>query len=355
MQGVKGESSVAVTAAGQWDFRAVSTPAWISPNAQVVRASNGLVVMAQREPASISSGLIALDASAYGRVRLRLSAQQPSEGRLWLVVQTGTETRREPRAFHVRGGGALEDIVVPLTLDATDGSTIREAVLVLSVSPRLVTIASVAFEPLGGPIWSALREVGSPSLGETAAIAPSAMHTLPPPVVNGRSVWTVLIPAALLAGTIAILAGDPTSALRTSIRRTAWVTVGGVWLVGFGLAFYQQVVALRVDISRFGGLERAQAYAVIDYVPLWADIQDVALSVPPRASVEVVIDWEDRPDIVATWSARAAYYLYPVTVRSRSPIRLRYFGRPHPPCRQVESESVVLREGERFCLFGVAG
>ncbi len=337
-----------------WDFRVAFTPSWASPNAQVVRVSNGLMVIPRSEPASVSSGLIALDAGAYESARLRLSARQPSEGWLWLVVQTQTGTRREPRVFHVRGGGALEDIIVPLALDKADRSIVREVVLVPSVPPQLVTITSIAFEPLGGSIWAAIRELGSPSPGETAASAPFAMHTLLPPVVGGRSVWTVLIPVVLLAGTIAMLAGDAASAFRVAIRRTAWGVVGSVWLLGFGLAFYYQVVALRVDLSRFGGLERAQAYAAIDYVPLWADLREVVRSLPPRASVEVVID-RDRPDVVTTWTARAAYYLYPVTVRSRSPVRLRYFGRSHPPCGQVEPESVVLREGERFCLFGAAG
>ncbi len=352
--GAGDEPVAVVNPPATWDFRAESTPSWVSPNAQVVRVSDGLKVIPRSEPASISSGVIALDAGAYERARVRLSASQPSEGWLWLVVQTPTGTRREPRAFHVRGGGGMEDILVPLALDKTDRSTVREAVLVTSVPPQPVTITSIAFEPLGGSIWAAIRELGSPAPGETLAGAPFAMHNLPPPVVWGRSVWTVLIPVVLLAGMIAMLAGDGSSAFRVAIRRAAWGVVGSVWLFGFGLVFYYQVVALRVDLSRFGGLERAQAYAAIDYVPLWADLREVARSVPPRASVEVVIDW-DRPDVVTTWTARAAYYLYPVTVQSRSPFRLRYFGRSHPPCGQVEPGSAVLREGERFCLFGVAG
>lgn len=337
-----------------WDFRVAATPLWYSPNAQVLRAPEGLAVMPHGEPSSVSSGLVALDARSYSAVRLRVTAQKPSEGWLWLVLRTSTGTTRAPRAFHVQGGGAPEDIMVPLALDAADSAVIREVVLVPSAVPQPVTVSSIAFEPREGSVSDAIRELWSPSPGQIAATAPFAMHTLSPPLVGGRSVWTVLIPAVLLAGTVAMLAGDRTSAYQAAIRHGAWGIVCAVWIVGFGLAVYHQAVALSVDLSRFGGLPRAEAYAVIDYVPLWEDMREAARSVPPHTSVEVLIDW-DRSDVVTTWNARAAYYLYPIVVRSSSPVRIRYFGRAHVPCAKVEPNRPLLHEAERFCVFGVTG
>jgi hypothetical protein len=312
-----------------------------------------MMVTSRKDPASISSGLMTLTARAYTHVRLRLSAQQPSEGWLWLVIKRPTETRREPRAFRVRGGGVSEDILLPLALAEADHAIVQEVVLVPSMRLQSVTIASIVFEPHDGSVGSAVYHLISPVPGEISALAPFAMHTLPPPLVGDRSAWTVLVPVVLLAGMIAVFAGDGGSALGGAMRRGAWGVVGAVWLLGFGLTFYYQVVALRVDFSRFGGLDRSQAYAAIDYVPLWDDVLEVRRSLPTLGSVDVVID-SDRPDVVATWNARAAYYLYPIIVRRPAPFKLRYFGQRHPPCGQVERELLVLREGERFCLYGVA-
>jgi hypothetical protein len=246
-----------------------------------------------------------------------------------------------------------EDILLPLALAEADHAIVQEVVLVPSMRLQSVTIASIVFEPHDGSVGSAVYHLISPVPGEISALAPFAMHTLPPPLVGDRSAWTVLVPVVLLAGMIAVFAGDGGSALGGAMRRGAWGVVGAVWLLGFGLTFYYQVVALRVDFSRFGGLDRSQAYAAIDYVPLWDDVLEVRRSLPTLGSVDVVID-SDRPDVVATWNARAAYYLYPIIVRRPAPFKLRYFGQRHPPCGQVERELLVLREGERFCLYGVA-
>jgi len=334
-----------------WDFSIDSTPSWISPNALVTRAPDGLVLTPRGEPAGVSSGPVALDTGAQGRLRLRLAAGEPSEGRVGLLVRTPSGSQTVRRTFQVRGG-VREEIIVPVGLDGPARASIQEVMLVPSVTLQPVTISSIRFESDAGYVWPLLKEVVSALPGDSAARDSFTMNTLAPPLFGDRSVWAILIPIILLAATTGTLLRESDTRLGGATRRWAWGLVVAVWIFGFGVGVYHQVGALRVDVSRFGGVSRAEAYAAIDHVPLWDDMQHVARLISPRRDVEVFIDY-DRPDVQLMWKERARYYLYPIIVRDASPVMVRYFGQAHTPCAQVESDRTLLHEAERFCLFQV--
>ena len=333
-----------------WDFTHDSSPSWISPNALVTRAPDGLVLTPKGEPAGVSSGPVDLDTGAHGRLRLRLKMGESSEGRVGFLVRTPSGSQPVERSFQARGGGAPEEIVVPVALDGAARALVREVMLVPSMVLQSVVISSITFESGEGAAWASLKELVSPLPGDSAARDPFAMHTLSPPLFDDRSVWAILVPIVFLAVPIAVALRENDRRIGVGIRRWAWGIVAAVWIFGFAIAFYHQAVALRVDLSRFGGLGRAEAYAVIDYVPLWEDMRQIARLIPPRASVEVVVAG-DRPDVQATWKARAGYYLYPIVVRTPSAVRIHYFGTAHAPCTQVDPDRLLLHEAERYCIF----
>jgi hypothetical protein len=169
-----------------------------------------------------------------------------------------------------------------------------------------------------------------------------------PPVVAGRSAWTVLTPIVLAAATL-MLAGPGSSWLGTVVRRSGLGIVAAMWMLGAVLLIYHQAVALGTDVMRFGGLTGPEAYDVLDQAPLWSDMTDIARLVPPGQSIEFV---PDRDDVTAMrWKNRAAYYLYPIRVRTPSALRIHYFGAPHRPCAEIQPIAELLLEAERFCLF----
>ena len=134
------------------------------------------------------------------------------------------------------------------------------------------------------------------------------------------------------------------------VRRGAWLTIGLTWGLGFLLLLSHQLIALGVDVDRFRELSREEAYRFIDGGPLWVDMGEVAGQVQPGSALEFETASGEDPVVAAFWEGRAAYYLYPVLVRDRAPLRLLYFGGPHPPCEQFASQASVLREAARYCL-----
>jgi hypothetical protein len=243
------------------------------------------------------------------------------------------------------------DVEVPLPVSPRADLRVVEAVLVPSLAIQPVLVASIGFEPRGPWLTATVKELWSRAPGEAMALSGFSMHSIPPPVMDGRSVWVILVPVVLCAG-ILLRTGENGSGGRRLVRRSARAAVGAVWGLGFALLCYHQTVALAVDLERFGGSSREEAYELIDGTLLWEDIKSVAPLVPVGASVDFVTSPDLDPVVSALWTGRAAYYLIPVSVRPSGEVRLQYYGGPHPPCASTDSRRRVLRESERFCLFG---
>jgi hypothetical protein len=353
--GARYQTSGAAFLTSAWDFRVVSTPSWRVLGGQGLGTDHGLTVVPAEEKApAVGSERTALDPQDYTDIRIRLSTQHSSSGKLWLVVESAGERRGVPYPFRVRGGGVEEEIVVPLGSDWAQRTTILGLGMVPSDELQPVTIASIAFDRVSWSPAAVFRELGSPWPGEAASKETFAINALPPPLMGGRSAWAVVVPVVLLAGTAAALIGPIRLGALATVRRGAWIIVGVAWAIGLSLTLYHQLVAWRLDVSRFSGLSRAQAYAVIDGVPLWDDMAQVARVIPPRTNLDVVVDVSD-PEKQGLWLHRAAYYLYPIVVQSPAPRQLRYFGGAHEPCGRVEPDATVLLDAERYCLFGEAG
>jgi hypothetical protein len=127
--------------------------------------------------------------------------------------------------------------------------------------------------------------------------------------------------------------------------------VGAAWGIGFVLLFYHQAVALAVDLRRFGDLSRNEAYTLVDGVPLWIDMHEVARRLPKDTTVDFITEAGEDPVVSALWTGRAAYYLYPILVRPGAAVKIRYFGGLHRPCAQIAPDMTVLQEADRYCLF----
>jgi hypothetical protein len=267
-----------------------------------------------------------------------------------LVVRSPEGVTRVTATFDVSGKGTFEDILVPVSLPRGSNLRVVQAVLVPSVIPQTAIVAAIRFEPDEARLITALREVLSSSPGKTASLQGSSVNSLPPPVINGRSLWLALTPVVLVAGMLARLIGGGTRA-RAAVCRVGWGCVGAVWSLGAGLTAYHQVVALAADAESFGGGSRAAAYEVIDGVPLWEDMQAIARALPPDSAVRVVVDVAGGDPLgTSLWTGRAAYYLYPVGVRSFAPVTIYYVGGPHSPCEQIASGLQVLDDASRYCL-----
>lgn len=335
-----------------WDFRDATTPIWDSPNSQALRSSEGMMLVPAAEIPVVASGALDHAPEVFGRLRLRLSVRDPARGQVGLVLRSGEDIDRVLVPFDVRGGGAFEDITVPLPVDHRLDRRVVQVALVPSNVPQSAVVAWIRFEPDEAALKTALRELFSPAPGKSASLYGTAVNSFPPPIIAGRSAWLALIPAVLCFGLIARFARGHTR-LRTLVRRLAWGAVGSVWALGFILLVYHQVVALAADVESFGGRSRDESYAVTDGVPLWNDLQEVARLLPQGAVVEFVTDAGGDAVGSALWKARASYYLYPVRVRPGAPVSLRYVGAPHPPCAQIAPQHEILQEAARYCLFRV--
>lgn len=329
-----------------WDFASLSTPGWRPTNANVVRTREGLRTLPERDPPVLSSGPIAVPQHDIERIRLNIATRDPAEGRFGLVFD-GPSPRRTVLPFYTRGGGVLEDIVISIP-DAPDALVIQEAVLVPSVTLQPATVASIRFEGDDSLVWQVVDDLISIP-GHYAATRTIAINTLPPPTVAGRPIWTALTPLVLLVGVLSLLVNAPQQRLRSAIARTARITIVLVWVIGASLLLFHQAIAFRSDWTRFGNLDRDSAYRVMDHAPLWSDFKEAQRWTTGKNSVAFV---SDRTDIIgAKWKGRIRYYAYPMAIRDRSPVRLHYFGKPHPACPSRDADWPLLHESERFCLW----
>ena len=334
-----------------WDFTGAAS-SWRSHDGRLLRTAEGLMVIPTANPAMILSGEMDHDPAAFERMYLRVKVGDATQGRVGLVLSGRDGSSRVLVPFEVPGGGTFSDVEV--TLPAMDRTDVRvaEVVLVPSLALQPAVIASIGFEPRSLWLATTVKELWSPLPGETTALSGFSMHTLPPPVINGRSIWVVLIPVVLVAGILAQVAGGQ-SGIRSGVRQIAWATMGAVWGVGFLFLFYHQIIALGVEVQRFGDRSRDETYHLIDGVPLWDDMGEVARRLLPGSAVEFTTGPGEDPVVSALWEGRAAYYLYPVLVRKPAPVRVVYFGGPHPPCAQIASEEKVLQDAARYCLLRV--
>jgi hypothetical protein len=252
--------------------------------------------------------------------------------------------------FDVPGGGTFNDVEVSLPAIGRTDVRVVEVVLVPSLAVQTAVVASIGFEPRGPWLATAVKELWSRLPGETMALSGFSMHTLPPPVINGRSIWVVLTPVVLVAGVFAQLARGK-SEIRSVVRQFAWATVVAAWGVGFLFLFYHEIIAFGVEVQRFGDGSREEAYHLIDGVPLWDDMGEVARRLLPGSAVEFKTGPGEDPVVSAFWEGRAAYYLYPVLVRKPAPVRVLYVGGPHPPCAHIATEERVFQDAARYCLF----
>jgi hypothetical protein len=330
-----------------WDFAGAASP-WTSRNSRLLRTPEGLTVIPATDAAVMASGQLDHVPAAFERMYLRLRVSEATRGRVGLVLSGPEGSRRALVSFDVPGGETFSDIEVSLpAIDRADDRVV-EVVLVPSLALQPVVIASMRFEP-SGPWWvTAVKELWSSLPGEATALSGFSMHTLPPPVINGRSVWVILIPGVLIAGLA--LVGWVTPGASSVVRRFAWSTVVTVWGLGFLFAVYHQMIAFAVEVERFGDRSREEAYTLIDGVPLWSDMGEVARGLPPGSAVRFETDAKEDHFVSAFWEGRAAYYLYPVLVREDAPVRVMYYGRSHPPCAQIAPEAYVLKDAARYCL-----
>lgn len=348
--GTRYQPSGTVRFTSSWDFRAAVTPSWRVLGGEGHRTEAGLMVVPTEAKApAIGSDRIALDAGQFSGIRIRFSTRSPLSGNLWLVVDHHGERRSLPFPFHGRGG-AEEEVVIPLGSNWAPKTTFQGVVVIPSGEPQVVTLSSIAFDRREGSVAGMFRDLVAPWPGEAASRERFAINGIPPPLVNGRSLWAVVVPVVLLAGSVAALIGAVRAGPWSVVRRIGWAVVGLAWVLGTALTLYHQSVAWRLDVSRFAGLSRSDAYAVIDGLPLWDDFERVARLVPSRATLDVVVEGQD-PEEQGFWRHRAAYYLYPIVVHSQAPIRIRYFGGSHRPCALVEPDATVLSEAERYCVF----
>jgi hypothetical protein len=302
--------------------------------------------------AMTSSGLMNHDPAAFERMHMRLKVDEATQGRLGLVLSGRDGSSRMLVSFDVPGGGTFTDVEVLLPAMGRTDVRVVQVVLVPSLAVQPVVIASIGFKPNAPWLATAVNELWSRAPGETTALSGFSMHSLPPPVINGRSVWVVLMPVVLVAGVLTQLARG-TSEIRSVVRRFGWAAVGTVWGLGFLFMFYHQIIALGVEVQRFSDRSREEAYHLIDGVPLWGDMGEVARRLSPGSAVEFKTEAGEDHFVSAFWEGRAAYYLYPVLVRDGAPVSVLYFGRPHPPCAQSASGAAVLQEAVRYCLFRV--
>ncbi len=331
-----------------WDFRDDVTKSWTSPNAQVSRHAKGVTLTPAAEPALLSSGALALNTRRYASVRLRLIALEPTEGRLGLVIETPQGIHRSVLPFQVRGGSEVQTIAIPFPEHEAHG-TVRAAMLVPSARLQPVTVVSLVFDPT--PLeWIRAGFEDLFSSWPARANSGSNLNVLAPPSMWGRAIWIVLTPiAAWMAAAWLVV---PESSLLPRLGGPwAFRGIALVWGVGLMFLIYHQIWALSIEVAAFGGTSRAEAYRLLDGAPLYEDLVEAARFIDPRAQVDFVVGSGDPP----LWGVRAEHVLYPIVIRLGSPTILRYFGRSHPPCGEIEPSAMVVRDAERYCLLRTGG
>lgn len=331
----------------RWEFSAGYPSQWTSPNAEVVPVTHGIALIPREEPAVLLSGPLSLDLRRYRRVRISLITESPSEGRLGLVVEATGGSQRVSFSFKTHGG-RLETF--DLDLSGLPSGILKEAILVPSLIPQPVGVGSVRFDAVP-PLVPWLDELLSPKPGVNLALRGYSINFVDAPSIHGRSLWQWLFPV-VLGLAIAVFGFQGTAKWQATIRASAMQGLVIMWGLGVCFLVYHQSIALSVDVKRFGGLSREEAYQRMDAGPLWRDMRAVSSFATPNDSIELVLHVEGV--MVSFLRYRAAYHLAPVPVlREGATLRLHYFADVHAPCATVEPRLVLLEESKRVCLFRV--
>ncbi|MFZ5862554.1 MAG: hypothetical protein ACOYXR_06940 [Nitrospirota bacterium] len=330
----------------RWEFSGGQATTWTSPNAEVTLLANGIGLTPRKDPPILRSGPLSLDLRDYRRLTVSLRTERASEGLLGLVVDTGGGTKRLSLRFTTRGE-TMETL--DLDLSGLPLGVVREAVLIPSLVPQPVAVGSVRFVAVS--VASLLGEAVSPNPGVSLALAGSSINFVEPPSIRGRSLWHWLF-FAIVVLAIVVFGLRGTAGWRVAIRTRAAQGLMAIWGLGVGFLIYHQSVALGIDVQRFWGLSADEAYHTMDGAPLSRDMRDVAAMATARDSIELIVHEADS--LGQYWRGRAGYYLAPVPlVLSDATLRLHYFAGAHAPCGTLESDLVLVREAERFCLFRV--
>jgi hypothetical protein len=245
-------------------------------------------------------------------------------------------------------GGKLETI--DLDLSGLASGVLRKAILVPSLIPQRVGVGSVRFASVLLVPW--LDELLSPKPGVNLALQGYSINFVDAPSIRGRSLWQWLFPV-VLGLAIAVFGFQGMSRWQAMIRASAMRGLVIIWGLGVGFLVYHQSVALSVDVQRFGGLSREEAYQRMDG-SLWRDMRAVSSAATRDDSIELVLHVEGA--MGSYWRLRAAYYLAPVPVLPKdATLRLHYYysADVHAPCATVEPRLVLLEESKRVCLFRV--
>ena len=326
------------------NFTSASIPSWTSPNADLSAEADGFMLMPSVEPAILLSDPMMADVRMYTTARLRLTAQEPTQGRLGLLIETPGGESRVQVPFAVRGGGVLDEVVVALPSERGYVGILRGVLLVPSFHVQPVLVASIVLEGRTAGL-DAVWDLLSPQPGVEAARSGTGINTLAPPSMAGRSIWVWLMPFVLGVAVVGFLV---TGGAGRRSRARVWSRRGLVAAWGVALIFtaYYQVVAAVINVKDFGGLSLADAYREIDGVPLWDDMLDAGRALDRTVPVGFRADGERGE----SWKVRAAYYLYPIRVADSVSSWIQYYGRQHPPCEDARLSGVVRIAGERYCL-----
>lgn len=333
-----------------WEFRELATPSWRPlTEARVVRMSDGVLLIPGRGLVTVSSGPIDLDVEDYRDLRVHLKVDEPSEGSFHLRIQTSERARVVSQGFRTRGGSVFEEVVVDLSPLWGSSTRIEEILLSPSTTSQPVVLREIALDRAGGILTRGVEDLLSPFPGVAMASRAFTINTVAPPLVARRSVWVWLIPTLVVLAAAGVLLGHLSGGLSRVLLRVTLACCGAVWLTGFGLLLYHQLVALRTDLAKFPFTLRHldDAYTLIDGVPLHRDIQEALRYIPPGSGVEFAVDRDDATGV--KWSGRARYYLYPVSAVGAT-FRIRYIGASHAPCAEIDSDRMVVHDAERFCL-----
>jgi hypothetical protein len=196
-----------------------------------------------------------------------------------------------------------------------------------------------------------IDELLSPNPGVNLALRGYSINFVDAPSIHGQSLWQWLFPV-VLGLVIAVIGFQGPARWQTMIRVSTMWSLLTIWGGGVGFLIYHQSVALSVDVKRFGGLSREEAYQRIDGGPLWREMRAVASLAIPNDSIELVLHVEKDEGSFLRY--RAAYYLAPVPVLPEgATLRLHVFADVHAPCATVEPLLVLLGESQRGCLFRV--
>ncbi|MBI3607486.1 MAG: hypothetical protein HY207_05940 [Nitrospirae bacterium] len=335
----------------QWEFGNPSTPDW-QPLTQtrMFRSGGGLLLIPGREPAAVSSGPIDLDIRDYRNIRLRFQVRSPADGVLRFRLWSVEGARWVAQQVSAAGGDTFEEIRGDLTWGWASGERIKEIIFTPSLVPQAVMVSDVELEPANGLMLAALQDLVSSFPGVVLAERAVTINTVSPPSIKGRSIWAVLIPMVFVMAAIVSLVPDMSTEWAPVAGRIAWMSIVGVWVIGFAFLLYYQAVALKTDLVRFRGWDRSVAYAAVDGAPLYSDLADAVSRLPPGSGVTFSTDQGGFSGMIL--KARSRYYLYP-RVESGASFRFHYFASDRRACHEVMPDAAVISEAERFCLFRV--